>query len=68
MHGFITSTFLPTDDPDLLHSVLAYVDRLPHHVVAAVAEQMLEWDAESAVVALGAGQTPVLAIQARRSV
>jgi predicted ester cyclase len=37
---------------------------MPQHVVAGVAEQMLDWDAESAVAALGRAGTPVLAIEA----
>ena len=54
--GLLTSTFLPTDDPDLLRSLLADIDQMPQHVAAAVAEQMTDWDAESAVAALGRAQ------------
>ena len=38
--ALLTSTFLPTDDPDLLRSLLADIDQMPQHVAAAVAEQM----------------------------
>ena len=62
--GLLTSTFLPTDDPDLLRSLLADIDQMPQHVAAAVAEKMTDWDAESAVAALGRSGTPVLAIDA----
>ena len=62
--GLLTSTFLPTDDPDLLRSLLADIDQMPQHVAAAVAEHMTDWDAESAVAALGRSGTPVLAIDA----
>jgi predicted ester cyclase len=62
--GLLNSTFLPTDDADLLRHLLADIDQMPQHVVAAVAEQMTEWDAESAVAALGRAETPVLAIDA----
>jgi pimeloyl-ACP methyl ester carboxylesterase/predicted ester cyclase len=62
--GLLTSTFLPTDDPDLLRSLLADIDQMPQHVAAAVAEQMTDWDAESAVAALGRSGTPVLAVDA----
>ena len=62
--GLLTSTFLPTDDPDLLRSLLADIDQMPQHVAAAVAEQMTDWDAESAVAALGRAGTPVLAVDA----
>jgi pimeloyl-ACP methyl ester carboxylesterase/predicted ester cyclase len=62
--GLLTSTFLPTDDPDLLRSLLADIDQMPQYVAAAVAEQMTDWDAESAVAALGRADTPVLAVDA----
>jgi predicted ester cyclase len=44
--------------------LLADIDQMPQHVAAAVAEQMTDWDAESAVAALGRSGTPVLAIDA----
>jgi len=62
--GLLTSTFLPTDDPDLLRSLLADINQMPQHVAAAVAEQMTDWDAESAVAALGRSGAPVLAVDA----
>jgi pimeloyl-ACP methyl ester carboxylesterase/predicted ester cyclase len=64
LRGFISSTFLPTDDRGLLSSLLADIDQMPQHVVAGVAEQMPAWDAEAAVAALGEAGTPVLAIDA----
>jgi pimeloyl-ACP methyl ester carboxylesterase len=64
LRGFVTSTFLPTDDPDLLPGLLADVDQMPQHVVAWVAEQMAGWDGEWAVAALGRAGTPVLTIDA----
>jgi hypothetical protein len=66
LRGFVASSFLPTDDPDLLGSLLAEIDHMPQHVVPGVAEQMPAWGAESAVAALGRAGTPVLAIDATR--
>ncbi len=45
--ALLTSTFLPTDDPDLLRSLLADIDQMPQHVAAAVAEQMTDSSAFS---------------------
>jgi pimeloyl-ACP methyl ester carboxylesterase/predicted ester cyclase len=47
--GFLHQSYLPTDDPALLAAELAAVARMPQHVVAAVPEQFLEWDAEAAL-------------------
>jgi hypothetical protein len=46
------------------HHRTRVVHQMPQYVVAAVPEQMLTWDAESAVAALGRAGTPVLAIEA----
>jgi hypothetical protein len=64
LRRFVASSFLPTDDPELLGSVLAEIDHMPQHIVAGVAEQMIGWDAESVVADLGRAGTPVLAIEA----
>ena len=59
--GFLHQSYLPTDDPALLAAELAAVARKPQHVVAAVPEQFLEWDAEAALRALAA---PLLYVDA----
>jgi pimeloyl-ACP methyl ester carboxylesterase/predicted ester cyclase len=61
LRGFVQQSYLPTDDPALLATELAAVDRMPQHVAAAVPEQMLEWDAEAALRALRA---PLLYVDA----
>jgi pimeloyl-ACP methyl ester carboxylesterase/predicted ester cyclase len=52
MRGFVTASYLPTDDPGLLADELAALDRMPQNVVAAVPEQFLNWDDEAALRAL----------------
>jgi pimeloyl-ACP methyl ester carboxylesterase/predicted ester cyclase len=49
MRGFLTASYLPTDDPALLTAELAALDRMPQAVVAAVPEQFLSWDDEAAL-------------------
>lgn len=61
MHGFLEASYLPTDDPALLATELAAVDRMDQAVVAAVPEQFLSWDAEAALRALAA---PLLYVDA----
>jgi pimeloyl-ACP methyl ester carboxylesterase len=61
MAGFLQQSYLPTDDLTLLTAELAAVARMPQHVVAAVPEQFLEWDAEGALRALAA---PLLYVDA----
>ncbi|HEX7212203.1 MAG TPA: alpha/beta fold hydrolase [Propionibacteriaceae bacterium] len=61
--GLLTSTFLPTDDPELLRGLLADIDQMPQHVAAGVAQQMTDWDA-AAVATLGRAGMPVLAVDA----
>ena len=61
MGGFLQQSYLPTDDLTLLTAELAAVARMPQHVVAAVPEQFLEWDAEGALRALAA---PLLYVDA----
>lgn len=61
MAGFLQQSCLPTDDLALLTAELAAVARMPQHVVAAVPEQFLEWDAEAALRALAA---PLLYVDA----
>lgn len=54
MRGFLQQSYLPTDDPALLADELAALERMPQHVVAAVPEQFLSWDAEAALRTLAA--------------
>jgi hypothetical protein len=54
MHGIVDANNLPTDDPGIRAAAHAEIDRLPQHVVAAVPEQMMTWDAEAAVCACAA--------------
>ena len=61
MGGFLHQSHLPTDDPALLAAELAAVARMPQHVVAAVPEQFLGWDAEAALRRLRA---PLLYVDA----
>ena len=61
MNGFLRQSYLPSDDPALLAAELAAVARMPQHVVAAVPEQFLEWDAE---VALRDLRAPLLYVDA----
>lgn len=61
LRGFLRQSYLPTDDPALLDAELAAVDRMPQHVVAAVPEQFLGWDAEAALRGLRA---PLLYVDA----
>jgi len=61
LRGFLRQSYLPTDDPALLDAELAAVDRMSQHVVAAVPEQFLEWDAEAALRGL---QVPLLYVDA----
>ena len=61
MGDFLQQSYLPTDDLTLLTAELAAVARMPQHVVAAVPEQFLEWDAEGALRALAA---PLLYVDA----
>ncbi|MDQ3584733.1 MAG: alpha/beta hydrolase [Acidobacteriota bacterium] len=48
MRGFINAGFTPTDDPELRRKAYAELERLPQHMLASVAEQMLVWDAATA--------------------
>ena len=52
MRGFLQQSYLPTDDQALLAAELAALERMPQHVVAAVPEQFLAWDAEAALCGL----------------
>jgi pimeloyl-ACP methyl ester carboxylesterase/predicted ester cyclase len=54
MRGFLQQSYLPTDDQALLADELAALERMAQHVVAAVPEQMLKWDAEAALRTLAA--------------
>lgn len=61
LRGFLQQSYLPTDDPALLAEELAALERMPQHVVAAVAERFLAWDAEAALRDLAA---PLLYVDA----
>ncbi len=63
MDGLVEATHLPTDDPEVLEHEKELVAATPQHVVVGYAEQMLSWDAETAVKTLGGTDVPVLFIQ-----
>lgn len=61
LRGFVSQSYLPTDDPALQAAELAAVDRMSQEVVASVPEEFLAWDAEAALTALAA---PLLYVDA----
>jgi len=64
MAEVLTAAFLPSDDPGLLARLIEQLRVTPQHVVAAVAERVLEWDVEAAAKAVGAAETPLLYVEA----
>jgi pimeloyl-ACP methyl ester carboxylesterase len=48
MQGFVESSFLPTDDPNLKKATLKSLERIPQHVHIGVYDGSVNWDAAAA--------------------
>jgi pimeloyl-ACP methyl ester carboxylesterase len=64
MAEVLRAAFLPSDDSALLARLIEQLRVTPQHVVATVAERVLEWDVDAAAKAVGAAETPLLYIEA----
>lgn len=63
MTEVLTAGFLPSDDQALLQRLIDEMQAMPQHVVAAIPNQVLRWNVESAAKTVGAAGTPLLCIE-----
>jgi pimeloyl-ACP methyl ester carboxylesterase/predicted ester cyclase len=64
IQGYLAATFLPTDDPGVVRRAQEHVATLAQHVVAGVPRQLLAWDGEAALAAVGEAGMPMLYVEA----